>query len=162
MTANATGPPLYGFTLSGDGLVSITYDPATDSCPAAKPKGPTVVTATPGPLAKQITVGWNEANPNGSPILSYTATCKGTVNNPGVPTKTTTVGPARRSTVIGALVAEAVLLHGARDERQRQRPRGGELAAHRGGEVVGARKGDRHSRRACGLPRSVTYAGHQP
>jgi hypothetical protein len=71
---------------------------------ARVPIGPTSVTATSGPASKQITLNWNAAQPNGSPITSYIATCKPAAANPGLPTRSATTGPGKRSVVIGALV----------------------------------------------------------
>ena len=75
---------------------------------AGRPKGPFNVTATPGPASKQITLAWAAANPNGSPITSYTVV-QGRCRQPWPPhAYPTTVGPARRSTTIGAFVAGVV------------------------------------------------------
>jgi hypothetical protein len=85
-------------TITGTASGTVRYGPAG-------PEGPFNVTATPGPVSKQITLAWSPANPNGSPIVNYTGTCVAAAANPGLPTRTATTGPGKTSLVMGGLVA---------------------------------------------------------
>jgi beta-N-acetylhexosaminidase len=87
----------------GSSSESAPSNPVTPSAPSGAPLGPTGVTATPGPAAKQISLGWNAADPNGSAITSYTGTCTPTENNPFLLTRSITVGPSKLAVTIGAL-----------------------------------------------------------